>query len=78
MAMPSPDTPAQIPIARARSRSSWNVFVRIDSVVGKMQAPPMPISARARMSMSADELNDAIAEKTPNSARPMVRMPLRP
>ena len=34
MATPSPETPAQMPMARPRSRLSWNVLVRIDSVLG--------------------------------------------
>ena len=34
-----------MPMARARS-GPWKVLVRIDSVVGKMNAPPIPINAR--------------------------------
>src|SRR5438874_7808492 len=41
-AMPTPDTPAQMPIARLRSRGLGKMLVRIDSVVGKLNAPPMP------------------------------------
>ena len=33
-AMPTPATPAQTPIARARSLGTWKVFVMIESVVG--------------------------------------------
>ena len=34
-----------------RSLGSWNVLVMIDSVVGKMNAAPMPMSPRATMSI---------------------------
>ena len=53
MAMPSPEQPAQIPIALPRS-CAGNVAVRIDSVDGMMNAPPMPISARVAISISAE------------------------
>ncbi len=77
MTTPRPDTPAQMPMARARSLP-WNVFVRIDSVLGKMNAPPMPIKPRATISMCADVERDASAENVPNRTRPAVKMPLRP
>ena len=47
IAMPMPETPAQIPIALPRSWAG-NVAVRIESVDGMMNAPPMPISAAHR------------------------------
>ena len=77
MTMPSPDTPAQMPIALARSRPT-NVFVRIDNVVGKMSAPPMPMSPRAAISIAGDVANDANAENVANSTRPAVSAFLRP
>src|SRR5215469_12453425 len=49
MAIPMPDTPAQMPIALPRSPGSRNVLVRIDRVDGMMIAPPTPISDRVAM-----------------------------
>src|SRR5215217_7665957 len=43
-----------------------------------MQAPPIPMRARAPISMCDEVLKAASAEKAPNSARPVVKMPLRP
>ena len=51
--MPSADTPAQTPIALPRSAGSVKTFVMIDSVDGMMNAPPMPMSERAAISMLA-------------------------
>ena len=53
MATPMPATAAQIPIAFGRS-SAGKTFVSTDSVVGMMNAPPMPIRARLAISESAD------------------------
>jgi hypothetical protein len=75
--MPSPDTPAQMPMALARSRP-LNVFVRIDSVVGKMNAPPMPIRPRATISIVGESTPDANAENAPNRTSPTVSARLRP
>ena len=77
MTMPSPDTPAQMPIALARSRPT-KVLVRIDSVVGKMSAPPMPMSPRAAINIPGDVANDANAENVANRTRPAVSAFLRP
>ena len=43
-----------------------------------MHAPPMPMRARATISIVAEVLKAARAENAPNRARPAVRMPLRP
>ena len=59
--MPRPDTPAQMPIALARS-VPLNVLVRIDSVVGKMSAAPAPIRPRAMMRTVGEPACDANAE----------------
>lgn len=48
-ATPSPATAAQIAIALGRS-CAGNMFVRIDSVVGMITAPPTPMSARDAIS----------------------------
>ena len=73
-----PATPAHTPIARARSAGSRNVLVRIDSVVGKMNAPPTPMSARAAISMPGEFAVEASAEKTPNHANPNISILRRP
>src|SRR6266545_3727540 len=52
IAIPSPDTPAQIAIALARSPAG-NTFVRIESVDGMMNAAPTPIRARVEISAVA-------------------------
>ena len=75
--IPSPDTPAHTPMARARSRPV-KTLVRIDSVVGKMKAPPIPISPRQTISIVADRAWDASAEQAPNTTSPKVSAPLRP
>ena len=49
-AAPLPEMPAQRAIALARSRAG-NTLVRIDSVDGMTNAAPMPMIARATMSM---------------------------
>ena len=75
--MPRPATPAQMPIARARSLPE-NVFVRIDSVVGKMNAPPIPMRPRATISISGEVERDASAENVPNMTSPAVERLLAP
>ena len=76
--MPMPETPAQIPMARARSLGSWNTVVSTESVAGKMHAPPSPMRARAAISWPGVEASDASAEQTPNHATPNSRMRRRP
>ena len=51
MAMPSPATAAQMPIAFGRS-SAGKTLVRIESVDGMISAPPIPMSARLAISAS--------------------------
>ena len=71
MATPSPDTPAQMPMARARSRSSWNTLVRIDRVLGKMQrAADAHERPGQRSACRPSWLKAASAENIPNRARP--------
>ena len=41
-------------------------------MVGKMNAPPMPMSPRATISMSGEVERDASAENVPNRTSPMV------
>jgi hypothetical protein len=65
-------------MARARSAGSRNVLVRIDSVVGKMNAPPTPMRARVAISMPGEPAIDASAENTPNHANPNMSIRRRP
>ena len=78
MATPRPDTPAQMPMALARSAGSVKTLVRMDSVAGMISAPPMPMNARAPMRALAEPLKAASTEPTPKMARPAVRAPRRP
>ncbi len=77
IAIPTPENPAQIPIALPRS-SAGNVAVRIDSVEGMMKAPPTPISARIAISRPGEDASAAPSEPRPKTASPKVRARLRP
>ena len=77
MATPMPATAAQIPIAFGRS-SAGKTFVSTDSVVGMMNAPPMPIRARLAISESADPERAESSEPAPNTPSPRIRARLRP
>ncbi len=77
MAMPSPDTPAHTPIAFGRSWAG-NTAMMIDSVEGMMNAPPMPMIARAPISISGVVASAERPEPSPKTARPSVRARLRP
>ena len=73
MPTPSADTPAQIPMARARSPGERNTFERIESVPGMMHAPPMPIIERVAMSTPAEGANADNTEPVPKTTSPKVR-----
>ena len=75
---PTADTPAHTPIALPRSRGLVNTFVMIDRVAGMMNAPPMPMSDRVAISISADVATADNAEPTPNTASPNARNRYRP
>ena len=75
--MPSPDTPAHTPMARPRS-SAGNTLVRIDSVAGMMNAPPIPIRDRVTIRWFGSVANAERAEPTANTTMPICRAPLRP
>ena len=70
IAMPRPETPAQMPIARPRS-SAGKTFVRIDNVEGMISAPPIPMSARVAISVFADPANADSIEPMPKTTSPM-------
>ena len=78
MPSPSADTPAHTPIALPRSTGFVKTFVRIDSVDGMMNAPPMPISARVAMSVDADPAKAEASEPVPKTARPKASALYRP
>ncbi len=77
IAMPIPDTAAQMAIAFGRS-SSGKMFVRIDSVVGMIAAAPTPIRAREAISWVVPGAAAANSEPIPNITRPNVSAFLRP
>ena len=52
--------------------------VMIDSVEGMMNAPPMPMSARVAISISAEVASAESPEPRPKMARPTERPRLRP
>lgn len=70
-------TALHAPIALGRSSSSKTVM-RIDSVLGINRAPPMPISTRAKISISALPAQVASTEAAPKTARPMIMTLRRP
>jgi hypothetical protein len=76
--MPKPVVPAQTPIARCRSAGSRNMLVMMDSVEGIIMAPPMPMLARAAISMSTEPENAAQVEPAAKAARPARNTRLRP
>ncbi len=78
MATAIPDVPAQMAMARARSRWSVKTLVRIDSVDGMISAPPTPITARQKMSWPGSLDHAETAEAEPMMASPSDRAGLRP
>src|SRR6476620_2011747 len=77
IAIPRPDTPAHIPIARPRS-SAGKTLVRIDSVDGMISAPPTPIRARLAISaLDVWEKADSV-DPTPKITRPSASAFRRP
>ena len=78
IATPSPDSPAQIEMARARSSGSPNTFVRMDSVLGMMNAAPKPCSARVVIKTPGVPAQADASEPAANKTRPAVSAVLRP
>ncbi len=76
-AAPEPEMPAHRAIALARSRVG-KTFVRIDSVDGMTNAAPMPMIARAPMSIPGVSDRAPRVEPRANTRRPACRAPLRP
>ena len=73
MPTPSADTPAQMPMAFARSAGERKTFERIESVPGMMHAPPTPMSDRVTISAPADGAKADSTEPMPKTTRPKVR-----
>ena len=76
--IPSAETPAQTPIAFARSVGFVNTLVMIESVAGMMNAPPTPMSPRVKMSAVALGAKADNNEPIPKIARPNARKRYRP
>ena len=74
---PLPATPAQMPIAWARS-SSGNVEVITDSVTGMIIDAPMPATTRAAIMNAIDGASAAPTLDRKNSPRPLTSTGLRP
>ena len=76
-AVPIPPTPAQIPMARARS---WpvNIEARMDRVAGMRNAAPSPITARAKMSGPVECTMAQAKEPPPKMTTPTRKMRRRP
>jgi hypothetical protein len=66
------------PIALARAARSRNTWVRIDSVVGKTAAAPIPVKARAAMSCPGVSAKAATALPSPKTASPTTSTARRP
>ncbi len=78
MPTPSADTPAQMPMALARSRGFVNTLVMIERVAGMMNAAPMPMSERVKISVVAESAIADMSEPSPKTARPIARKRYRP
>ena len=76
--MPIPAVPAQIAIARCRSRASGKMLVRIDNVAGNTRAAPTPVNARNAISSAVLTASAEAAEAAPNTTSPVASAPRRP
>ena len=77
-ATPRPEKPAQMAMARPRSRGSRNTLVRIDRVEGMISAPPTPISARVKMRCCGEPASADSTEPVAKMTMPMRSARLRP
>ena len=77
-ATPMPDTPAHMPMARARSLRSVNRLVSNDKVAGMISAPPMPMNDRVAINMVADVANADATEPVTKISRPADSADRRP
>ena len=73
-----PDTPAQSPMACARSRGSGNVCVMIESVLGIRAAAPTPCSAREAIRNPMEPDRPQSSEPSEKMIRPAMKSRLRP
>ena len=65
-AVATPAIAAHNPMARPRS-SGGNTFVMIDSVAGMMNAPPMPMNARVKISWFGVSTSALASDPIPNT-----------
>ena len=77
-AKPTPLVPAQIAIAFWRCAVSRNTSVMIESVEVIMSAAPMPMAARAAISIPTDPENAAQADPAAKASTPIRKVHLRP
>ncbi len=78
IAMLSPTTPPQTPMARARSRGSVNTFVMIDMATGLSIDPPTACTTRAPTSQPRDGARLHSTDPATNSASPVWKTRRRP
>jgi hypothetical protein len=75
--IPSPETPAQMLMARPRSRDG-KVLVMMDKVAGMMSAPPTPIDARVAINTPADGAKADATDPIAKVSSPAFNARLRP
>ena len=78
IAIETPKTAPQTPIARARSRGSVNVFTMIDIATGLSIAPPSAWTTRNATSAPVDGARLHRSEPMVNSASPSWKVRRRP
>ena len=75
--IPRPATAAQAAMARPRS-GPVKTLVMMERVAGMINAPPIPIAARAAIRVLAESAKAAAIELSPNNTSPMLSASLRP
>ncbi len=65
---------AQMPMASASSRGSWNVTRMMAMVAGSMAAPPIASSTRAPINTAEVVARAASMEATPKTTMPAMKM----
>ena len=73
-----PEKPAQMAMARPRSRGSRKTLMRIESVDGMISAPPTPINARVKMRCCGEPARAESTEPAAKMTMPMRSARLRP
>ena len=78
IATPRPLTADHRPMALVRSAGSVNTLVMMDKVAGMMNAPPIPMTARAAMSSAVVCVNAAASDPAAKTASPAASAWCRP